>query len=103
MYDYATQVKTGSKSSSTTDHRLVRGKSLWRTLSNLVYSASGAEVDNVIVNGRMVMDDGAFPHIDEASLMDEANSRAERIFADAEEDWRNADSMLVRHVDEGWL
>ena len=72
-------------------------------IPNLVYSASGSEVDNVIVNGRLVMDDGVFPYADEAALMDEANERASRIFSEAELDWRQAGSMLVKHVDDGWL
>ncbi|MCH8108822.1 MAG: amidohydrolase family protein [Chloroflexi bacterium] len=70
---------------------------------NLVYSASGDEVDNVIIGGRLVMDKGRFPRIDEAAVMAEANTRARRILEDAEEDWRKAGSALVKSVDAGWL
>ncbi len=59
---------------------------------NLVYSASGAEVDNVFINGRRVMDNGRLLLVDESALTSEA-----------EADWRRAGSMLVRHADEGRL
>ena len=68
---------------------------------NLVYSASGAEVDNVFINGRRVMVDGRLAFVDESALLEEADERAARIFASAESDWRRAGSMLVRHVDNG--
>ena len=70
---------------------------------NLVYSASGTEVDNVFINGRQVMAGGKLSFIDESSLLEEADERASLIFARAEADWRNAGSMLVRHVDQGHL
>ena len=59
---------------------------------NLAYSASGAEVDNVFINGRRVMDNGRLLLVDESALTSEA-----------EADWRRAGSMLVRHTDEGRL
>jgi cytosine/adenosine deaminase-related metal-dependent hydrolase len=68
-----------------------------------VYSASGAEIDNVFINGRQVMADGRLEFVDESALMTESDERAARIFASAEPDWRSADSMLVQHVDEGRL
>ena len=68
---------------------------------NLVYSASGAEIDNVFINGRRVMADGRLTFVDESDLMAEADERAARIFASAESDWRRAGSMLVQHVDHG--
>ena len=63
---------------------------------NLVYSASGAEVDNVFINGRLLL-------VDESALTSEADDRAGLIFSKAEADWRRAGSMLVRHADEGRL
>ena len=59
---------------------------------NLAYSASGAEVDNVFINGRRVMDNGRLLLVDESALTSEA-----------EADWRRSGSMLVRHTDEGRL
>ena len=56
---------------------------------NLVYSASGAEVDNVFINGGRAMDNGRLFLVDESALTSEA-----------EADWRRAGSMLVRHTDE---
>ena len=46
---------------------------------------------------------GKLSFIDESSLLEEADERASLIFARAESDWRNAGSMLVRHVDQGHL
>lgn len=68
---------------------------------NLVYSASGAEIDNVFINGRRVMADGRLAFVDESDLLAESDERAARIFASAESDWRGAGSMLVQHADEG--
>ena len=63
---------------------------------NLVYSASEAEVDNVFINGRLLL-------VDESALKSEADHMACRIFSRAEADWGRTGSMLVRHTDEGRL
>lgn len=68
---------------------------------NLVYSASGAEVDNVFINGKRLISNGALSFIDEPALFAEADARATGIFTRAESDWRAAGSMLVKHVDQG--
>ena len=46
---------------------------------NLVYSASGAEVDNVFINGGLFL-------VDKSALTSEADDRAFRIFSRAEAD-----------------
>ncbi|MFX0116316.1 MAG: amidohydrolase family protein [Candidatus Hodarchaeota archaeon] len=72
-------------------------------IPNLVYSANGSEVDNVIINGKLVMRDGEFPQIDEDAIMAVANHRAERLFEAALDDWIKADSKLVKDVRKGQL
>ena len=53
---------------------------------NLVYSASGAEVDNVFINGGRAMDNGRLFLVDKSALTSEADDRAFRIFSRAEAD-----------------
>lgn len=42
-----------------------------RADSALVYNCNGPDVDTVIVNGRMLLDNGTFTMIDEAALLGE--------------------------------
>ena len=41
--------------------------------SNLVFASNGSEVDNVIINGQIVMKNGEFLNIDEEKVMFECN------------------------------
>ena len=76
----------------------------FRTLvPNLVYASTGCEVQTVVIDGKPVLLDGEFVDIDEQRIVSDALSRAERVFADAADDWRAAGSALVRHVDAGKL
>jgi 5-methylthioadenosine/S-adenosylhomocysteine deaminase len=70
---------------------------------NLVHSTTGREVRDVFVAGEPVLRDGAFVEADPEATIAEAQERATRIFADAEDDWREADSELVARADDGWL
>lgn len=70
---------------------------------NLVHSTTGREVRDVFVAGEPILRDGDFVAVDSAETVAEAEERAARIFADAEDDWRAADSELVERADEGWL
>ncbi|MFX1250827.1 MAG: amidohydrolase family protein [Promethearchaeota archaeon] len=72
-------------------------------IPNLVYSANGTEIDNIIVNGKIIMREHKLPNINEQSILEEANIRARRIFESATEDWTQANSKLVNDVREGWL
>lgn len=72
-------------------------------ISNLVYSSTGYEVDNVIINGEMIIEDEEFIHIDEKDILEKAQERATEVFRDAEDDWRKADSYLVEKSDEGLI
>ncbi|NHJ05710.1 MAG: amidohydrolase [Candidatus Heimdallarchaeota archaeon] len=70
---------------------------------NIVYSATGFEVDNVIINGKEIISKNQFIDIDEQKIVIEVNKRALEIFESAEEDWRKANSELVKKVDKGFL
>lgn len=72
-------------------------------IPNIVYSTTGYEVDNVIINGKEIISNNQFIDIDEQKIIFEANKRAKEIFELAEEDWRKADSELVKKVDKGLL
>ena len=50
-------------------------------LSNLVYSASGADVDTVIIDGRTVMEGRRMTTMDEEAVLEEARDRAAALFA----------------------
>ena len=70
---------------------------------NLVYSATGTEVDNVIINGTLIMHNGKFTSINEEAILKEANKKAQKILERAEEDWKRADSRFVEYVEKGLM
>ncbi len=72
-------------------------------IPNLVYGASGTEVRDVFVDGVQLVSAGGIVGVDVDDVVAEAVERAERVFADAESDWRAAGSSLVDAVDEGRL
>jgi 5-methylthioadenosine/S-adenosylhomocysteine deaminase len=72
-------------------------------IPNIVYSATGTEIDNVIINGEIILQDSNFVKVDEQKLIDEANVRGEEIYNDAKEDWINADSKMAKDVKRGLL
>jgi hypothetical protein len=45
-------------------------------ISTLVYAGSQSNVDTVVVDGRIVLEGGRFPHVDEAALVREVQERA---------------------------
>jgi len=49
--------------------------------SHLVYCASGSDVDNVVINGRLVMENRKILTFDEGEAMDRVNAIARRIRA----------------------
>jgi 5-methylthioadenosine/S-adenosylhomocysteine deaminase len=69
----------------------------------LVYSTTGTEVDNVIIDGELIMHNNQFTHIDENKIIGEANKRAQRIVEKAEKDWKREDSKFVEYVEKGWM
>jgi 5-methylthioadenosine/S-adenosylhomocysteine deaminase len=72
-------------------------------IPNLVYSTTGAEVNDVIINGKEIMMNKQLVNINQIEIIEEANKRAKRIFQEAEEDWLNAKSQLVDSVKKGYL
>ncbi len=76
---------------------------LHTAVPNLVYGASGGLVDHVLVDGEVVVDEGEVRTLDVDAVVDDARSRAARIFDAATDEWRAADSDLVGAVEDGWL
>lgn len=72
-------------------------------IPNLVYSATGSEVSDVIINGKEILLDNQFVTIKEQEIIDEANKRAKKIFSDSSDDWKKAGSQLVKKVEKGLL
>ena len=72
-------------------------------IPNLVYSSTGYEVENVIINGKMIIEKNEFVSINTDEILKEANKRAKRIFSDATDDWIKAGSKLVKDVENGFL
>jgi 5-methylthioadenosine/S-adenosylhomocysteine deaminase len=70
---------------------------------NLVYSATGADVRDVFVDGKPVVREGEFVDVDPRAAVEEASERAARVFHAGATDWREAGSELVERVDEGWI
>ncbi|MBU7016145.1 MAG: amidohydrolase family protein [Theionarchaea archaeon] len=70
---------------------------------NLAYSCTGAEVDTVIINGKLVMHHQKSTEIDEKELMKEANKRAQKVIERAEKDWYQSNSTFVEYVKKGLL
>ena len=72
-------------------------------IPNLVYGSAGDEVRDVFVDGVQLVSAGEIVGLDVDGIVAEAVDRAERIFADAEADWRAADSALVDAAENGRL
>jgi 5-methylthioadenosine/S-adenosylhomocysteine deaminase len=72
-------------------------------IPNLVYSSTGKEVDNVIVNGEIILQDTQFANIDESAIIEEANKRARAVFAEASDEWVKAGSKMVSYYQNGYL
>jgi 5-methylthioadenosine/S-adenosylhomocysteine deaminase len=50
-------------------------------VANLVYSASGSSVRTVVIDGRIVMEDGRIATVDEPALLAEADAVSRRLLA----------------------
>ncbi|ESS03619.1 MAG: hypothetical protein A07HR67_02017 [uncultured archaeon A07HR67] len=72
-------------------------------IPNLVYGAAGDVVRDVFVNGVQLVSAGGIVGVDVDAVVEDAVGRAERLFAEAEADWRAAGSTLVDAADEGRL
>jgi hypothetical protein len=58
-----------------------------RPVSSLVFAESGAAVDTVLVDGRIVLDRGVVTTVDEASLYRRAQEAAERVLQANVNEW----------------
>ncbi|MHA1984619.1 MAG: amidohydrolase family protein [Candidatus Hodarchaeales archaeon] len=81
----------------------VSSKPIRNLLPNLIYSSSGYEVNNVIINGEPIILDSNFVDIDVDSIKKDSSARLETILKEAELDWRKAGSGLVKAVDNQLL
>jgi 5-methylthioadenosine/S-adenosylhomocysteine deaminase len=70
---------------------------------NIVYSARGDEVTDVIINGRMVVEDRTVTTMDEERVIEEAQRAAEEIAYNAVDDYMAADSVLARAARKGLI
>lgn len=70
---------------------------------NLVYAASGAEVDTVIVDGRVLVEDGRVTTVDEALVRTEAQTAADALSLRAATDPALADVELAEAMEKGYL
>lgn len=72
-------------------------------LANLVYSCKGNEIDNVIINGKPIILNNKFAEINENSIINEVNNRAQEIFKNASEDWKKSNSKMVEYQKSGFI
>ncbi|MBD3253624.1 MAG: amidohydrolase family protein [Candidatus Lokiarchaeota archaeon] len=72
-------------------------------IANLVYSSKGTEVDNVIINGKIVMKDRKILNFDENNFIEKASSRAEFLFEQLTDDWIKINSKMVDYHRKGFI
>ncbi len=70
---------------------------------NLVYSARGNEVKTVIIDGKIIVEDGVLLTVDEKAAIREAQEAAERISLKAKDDIVVAESELLQFMEKGYL
>ncbi|MFC4438960.1 MULTISPECIES: hypothetical protein [Natrialbaceae] len=57
----------------------------------------------VVVDGEIVLEDGAVRTVDEEAILERATDRATDVFDRAAGTRRDADPELADYVEEGWL
>lgn len=70
---------------------------------NLVYSAKGSEVETVIIDGRIIIDDGKLTTVDEKEAVLEAHKAAENVGKRASEYVKGFDIPIVNMMKDGYL
>jgi 5-methylthioadenosine/S-adenosylhomocysteine deaminase len=78
-------------------------KPVRNVVPNLVYAATGTEVDTVIVDGRVIMEKRKVLTTQEGKALEEAQKAAERIADRATQDYYEAGSRLARTAEEGLI
>ncbi|MHA2386063.1 MAG: amidohydrolase family protein [Candidatus Thorarchaeota archaeon] len=69
--------------------------------ADIVYQATGSEVETVIVDGRVIMDKRQMMTIDEEDVLANAQKAAENLAERAEDDFIAAGSMLAKMMRDG--
>ena len=72
-------------------------------IPNIVYQANGSEVTNVIVDGKIIIENRLVKTIDEAKILQKAQRAAEELAEKATDDFIKADSGLVSMMRDGKL
>ncbi len=72
-------------------------------IPNLVYSSTGFEVNDVIINGKKIIINGSFIEIDENKIKDKLDKRAKDLLKRSEDDWISADSSMVKYQRDGHI
>jgi 5-methylthioadenosine/S-adenosylhomocysteine deaminase len=70
---------------------------------NIVYSARGDEVTDVVINGAMVIENQTVTTMDEEKVIAEAQKAAEEIAYSSVDDYMAADSVLAKAVRKGLI
>ena len=70
---------------------------------NLVYAATGHEVDLVMVDGRVLVRGGRLVAIDEDAVRAEVQQRAQEVAAAVKSDPQHYDMALLQAMDQGRL
>ncbi len=70
---------------------------------NLVYSASGQEVESVMISGEFVVKDHKFLPANEEQIINKANQEAKRLMAKVDRDWLKEKSPLYKLQEKGYL
>ncbi|UYP44601.1 5'-deoxyadenosine deaminase [Candidatus Lokiarchaeum ossiferum] len=72
-------------------------------IPNLVYSTNGSEVNNVIINGDFIIKDNEFPSLNVEEITSDVSKKARLIFEAATDEWKEADSQMVKYYKKGFL
>lgn len=70
---------------------------------NLVYSASGEEVESVMISGKFVVKDNKFLPADEDEVINNANLEAKRLMTKVDKDWLQDKSPIFKLQEKGYL
>ena len=69
-------------------------------IPNLVYSANGSEVRIVIVNGKIVVEEGHLTLVDESNIRKEANEAAKNVVARAAKKIQSLNSNVIQMMNQ---
>ena len=67
---------------------------------NLVYSANGSEVETVIIDGKILVENGKYTLIDEEKIIEEAQKAAIELADKGYEDYVRASPLILKYMEE---